>query len=356
MIKKALVTASLALLLVLGAGKAGEASVGPKALNVYYNDLRLNVDGTPITTSPAHEPFIIEGITFVPVRILAEALNFDVAWQADTRTIVITSKMSSEVANLIQLVQKKDQEIQNLKQQIEQLTQQLETTQQTSTNLGNLENNLKHEYERIGNVYIEDLDLGGDKDNITVKVWVDLDEYADEWADLSNSEIKNWIEDLVSDIQGELSKYTNVSGRIINSYNNDVLIKFSRKGTDTLSIDYRDEDYRQSNYNVSQATQELKDKTYYVDTITFNTTDIRYYESSERVNLYLTATTSNARDTWKNLSSSRIKIYVKNICEYVAEVFEDAGADLEEIKLYFYDNSSQLLDTFTYDVDEEELD
>ncbi|MGB9860072.1 MAG: stalk domain-containing protein [Moorellaceae bacterium] len=352
--KKIVWTALLALVLVALAGGVAEANTGPKTLNVYYNDIKLNVDGVAIKTLPAQEPFIVDGVTFVPVRIIAEALNFNVDWQPDTRSVVITSKTPSEVTNLIQLVQKKDEEIQSLKQQIEQLKQQLETAQTTTTDLSDLEDDLQDEYDSIGDVDIDSLDLQGDKDSVTVKIWVDLDEYEDEWADLSNSEIKNWVDDLVDDIQSALSQSTEISGRIINSDNDDVLIKFTKKGTGSLSVSYQDEDYRNTS-DASEAIEELEDKTYYVDTIKFKVTDVQYSESSDRATLKLKATSSDAEEAWDDLSSSKLKSEVLDIAEEVVDVFEDADISLEEVKLYFYDSSSTLLKSFLYDVDEETL-
>lgn len=352
--KKIVWTALLALVLVALAGGVAEASTGPKMLNVYYNDIKLNVDGVSIKTLPAQEPFIVDGVTFVPVRIIAEALNFNVDWQPDTRSVVITSKTPSEVANLIQLVQKKDEEIQSLKQQIEQLKQQVETAQTTTTDLSDLEDDLQDEYDSIGDVDIDSLDLQGDKDSVTVKIWVDLDEYEDEWADLSNSEIKSWLTSLVKDIQNKLSNSTNITGRIINSDNDDVLIKFTKKGTGSLSVSYQDEDYRDTS-DASEAIEELEDKTYYVDTIKFTVTDVQYSESSDRATLKLKATSSSARSAWEALSSSKLKSEVLDICEEVVDVFDDAGISLAEVKLYFYDSSSTLLKSFLYDVDDETL-
>ncbi|MGB9661026.1 MAG: stalk domain-containing protein [Moorellaceae bacterium] len=354
--KKIVWTALLALVLVALAGGVAEANTGPKTLNVYYNDIKLNVDGVAIKTLPAQEPFIVDGVTFVPVRIIAEALNFNVDWQPDTRSVVITSKTPSEVTNLIQLVQKKDEEIQSLKQQIEQLKQQLEATQgtSTSTSISSLRTALKDKYDSIGDVDIDSLDLQGDKDSVTVKIWVDLDEYEDEWADLSNSEIKSWLTSLVKYIQNKLSNSTNITGRIINSDNDDVLIKFTKKGTGSLSVSYQDEDYRNTS-DASEAIEELEDKTYYVDTIKFTVTDVQYSESSDRATLKLKATSSSARSTWEDLSSSKLKSEVLDICEEVVDVFDDAGISLAEVKLYFYDSSSTLLKSFLYDVDEETL-
>lgn len=355
MFKKTLLAAFLALAVVMATGGTGEASVGKKTLNVNYNNVKLNVNGTIINVLPDQEPFIVNGVTFVPLRLVAEALNSNVDWQADTSTVVITSKTSPEVINLRLQLDQKDREIQSLKQQVAQLQQELAVAEEEDSDLGSLEDDLLDDYDTIGDVYLDDLELYGDEDSVEVEIRVDLDEYEDEWAGLSDSEIENWLDDLVGDIQDELSEDTDVSGKIINSDNDDVLVKFTKDGDDDLEIDYRDEDYRESG-DADEAVDELEGKTYYVDDISFSVTDAGYSESSDRATVYLKAKTSGAGDAWDDLSSRTIENEVQDICADVVDVFDDAGISLEDVRAYFYDADSTLIDSFTYDVDDESVD
>ncbi|KYH33583.1 copper amine oxidase N-terminal domain-containing protein [Neomoorella mulderi] len=352
MLKKGLLAALLALALVAAGGTA-EASVGRKTLNVDYNNVKLNVNGTLVNVQPEQEPFIVNGVTFVPLRLVAEALNSNVDWQADTSTVIINSKTSPEVINLKMQLIEKDKEIQSLQQQVAQLQQELAA--KSGASLDDLEGDLRDAYKKIGYVYLDNLNLSGDSDNVRVEVLVDLDDYGDEWADLSNSKIESWLDDVVGAIQDELSEDTEVSGEIINSYNDDVLVKFNKDGDDDLEIDYRDEDYRDSS-DPDAAIDELEGKSYYVEDIRFAVSDASYSESNDRATVYLKAKTSGAGDAWDELSSSTIENEVQDICEDVVNVFDDAGVSLKEVRAYFYDNNSSLLDSFTYNVDDETLD
>lgn len=56
------------------------------------------------------------------------------------------------------------------------------------------------------------------------------------------------------------------------------------------------------------------------------------------------------------LSSSIIENEVQDICEDVVNVFDDAGVSLKEVRAYFYNSDSSLIDSFSYDVDAETLD
>jgi len=61
--------------------------------NLYYNSIKLVVDGRPYTPKDVSgnivEPFIIDGTTYLPVRAVAAALGKDVSWDGSTSTVYI---------------------------------------------------------------------------------------------------------------------------------------------------------------------------------------------------------------------------------------------------------------------------
>ncbi len=74
-------------------------------LTVYFTavgkDITLSVDGTKVTkdsNGKAVTPFTSDGVTYVPVRAVAEALGKDVTWDATTATVKIADKTSSTPA------------------------------------------------------------------------------------------------------------------------------------------------------------------------------------------------------------------------------------------------------------------
>lgn len=64
-----------------------------KQANLVYNDIKITVNGERIIPKDANgktiEPFIIDGTTYLPVRAVAEALNLDVSWDANTSTAIL---------------------------------------------------------------------------------------------------------------------------------------------------------------------------------------------------------------------------------------------------------------------------
>ena len=66
---------------------AAMASNVARTITVYYQDIKMYVDGMRVNLSA--EPFIYNGTTYLPVRAAGEALGEDVYWDGSTRSIYI---------------------------------------------------------------------------------------------------------------------------------------------------------------------------------------------------------------------------------------------------------------------------
>lgn len=221
--------------------------------------------------------------------------------------------------------------------------------EEDEVDLSDLENDLLGDYDGIEDVPVDNIKLDGDEDEVDVEVEVDLANYEDEWADLDDSDIKDWLEDLVGDIQGGLSGDTIVSGEIINSDNDDMLVRFSKDGTDDLSVSYNDED-------VNDIEDELKGNKFDIVNIEFEITSISYNEDDE-IMVDLEAQEDVSSSQWDDLNSSDVEGDVEIICEEIAEAFQD-DADAEPVMIYIYlhDEDLHLLESYEYDVENESLD
>ena len=64
-----------------------------KTIEANYMDIKLVVDGVPITPKDASgnvvEPFASQGTTYLPVRAIGEALGKDVKWDGETKTVYV---------------------------------------------------------------------------------------------------------------------------------------------------------------------------------------------------------------------------------------------------------------------------
>lgn len=360
--KKRIITVLLSLVIVLVMTVAAEATSATMPINVDYQDIQLYVNGNAVSVQANEEPFIYNGRTFVPIRLVAEALNLNVEWIDWIKAVKISGTNSATTDSLAQ----KDKEIQDLKLQlsqkddeIESLKNTIESLEEDDDQIGDLEDDLISDYDCLEDVEIDDISLDGDEDDVDVDIEVDLDDYGDEWDELDDSDIEDWLEDMVNDIQDELSDDTVVSGKIIDTDSNDVLVKFDKDGDDSLEVNFYDEDYREgsSDSDVEDVEDSLEGDSFYVGDIEFTITDIYYDDDDDSVIATLDTDDDDASSGWEDLSSSTIESDVTDICEEIAAAFEDdADISLDTVTVYLYDENEDRLDSFDYDVDNGELD
>lgn len=71
------------------------ATIAQRTMTADYNDIKISVNGTPITPTDAKgnpvEPFAVDGTTYLPVRAVGDALGMDVAWDGKTSTVTLNS-------------------------------------------------------------------------------------------------------------------------------------------------------------------------------------------------------------------------------------------------------------------------
>ncbi len=95
--KKRIIILAILLTLCITVTANGEAVY--RQLDAAFTGIKVLVNGKAIEAKDgsgnAVEPFIVDGVTYLPVRAIAEALDKDVSYNADTRTVSITDKVRS---------------------------------------------------------------------------------------------------------------------------------------------------------------------------------------------------------------------------------------------------------------------
>lgn len=76
--------------LLLGAG-VGYATGTAQEITVTFRGINLKVNGHPVATE--QEPFVYDRRTYVPLRLVAEALGHDVSWDDASSTISINGRV-----------------------------------------------------------------------------------------------------------------------------------------------------------------------------------------------------------------------------------------------------------------------
>jgi len=88
-----------------------------------------------------------------------------------------------------------------------------------------------------------------------------------------------------------------------------------------------------------------------VGDIEFRITYINYYEGDDEIYVRLTAEDDDAAEQWDDLSTSEKENDVEDICQDIADAFEDdANAEPEIISIFFYDEGGDSLESYEYDV------
>ena len=73
------------------------ARVAQETITVNFNNIRVAINGQVIQTEG--EPFVHNGRTYLPMRDIAEAMNFNVTWEDATNTVHLTSRTNPGVPN-----------------------------------------------------------------------------------------------------------------------------------------------------------------------------------------------------------------------------------------------------------------
>ncbi len=208
-----------------------------------------------------------------------------------------------------------------------------------------LESYLLSHHATIKYIPVEKLTLNGSAGKASVKVYVNLVTYADEWDDLEKNDIKKWLNYLVRDIHNKLAKQTLVKCEIINTHNNDTVIRYVKKGAGDLAGSYND----LSVNDVFEVEVKVDGDRFDIGGLTFAVVLINYAENDE-ITVDLAALKYFITSPWDVMKSDDIEDNVVGICEKIAaEFYRLADVEPVTVTISFYDHKSQLMKSYKYD-------
>ncbi|MBA4535238.1 copper amine oxidase N-terminal domain-containing protein [Brevibacillus halotolerans] len=229
--KKTLLLLSSALL--IGALPATtDAAVVKKNIQATYNNVKVKYNGYVVPTDT--EPFIVNGTTYIPLRMMAGVFNKDVSWDQASFTVSVGDRVDPKIAQLQAELAAKDSKISTLEKDVTYYRDQLDKKDKDKKkkskkdDVDELEDNLNDDYGKWKKIEW-DITLKGDEDDIDVTIKVDLDDYKSKYEDLSDSEIKKFIKDICDDIWDEF-KDADIEGTIYDTDGKDDLWEFKGKG------------------------------------------------------------------------------------------------------------------------------
>lgn len=230
--KKIIVFSAVVLALVFLISTVASGAAVTKDIKAYYRNIKIKVNGKVIDVGDI-EPFIYNNRTYVPIRLVSEALDKVVEWDNNQSMVIINDKSPSEIS---QQLAAKDQQIQNLTYQnsflqgkiielqkkIEELEKEAENKKKNSADY--LEDYLYDEYSKWKGIKF-DFNVKESKGNFTVTIKFDRSDYKSEWNKLSEKTITKWIEDIYDFVEDEFPD-AGFKGTIYDTDEREDLVKF----------------------------------------------------------------------------------------------------------------------------------
>lgn len=212
---------------------SSHAAIATKNLQAKYNNIKVIYNGVAVPTTT--EPFIVNGTTYIPLRMMADVFSKDVAWDGKSYTITVKDKPNSQHANELAA---RDAQIRSMQGTIDSLNKEISDLKNSKSNkdnddidddLDDLESHLDDEFEDFKEIDWK-FKLSGDEDDIDVEIEVDLDDFQDEYDELDDSDFEELVEDVVKEIWEEFDD-ADIDGEIVDE-DGDNLHDFSADASD----------------------------------------------------------------------------------------------------------------------------
>lgn len=246
--KKAVVIITAILIFSLSLGAVVFADDNFQTLNAWFGSLSIYRNNQQVQLDV--KPFIVDGTTYVPLRAVSELFDKDVGWDGINYRIDLNDKPDENLAHMTQELVEAQIKVLELESKVAQLETELAAKEEASKvdDIKDLESYLNRQHGTYKRVRF-DIDLYKNRDDIDVDIYVDLDYDYYEWNDLSTSNIKSYLQDLVDDILKDY-KNANIEGAIKDSSTSrrSTLVSFYTRtnGTVVIDTDYRDSGGRHS--------------------------------------------------------------------------------------------------------------
>ena len=334
--KKVLVFSAVVLVAVFLISTFAFGASAAKDIKAYYKNIKIKVNGKIINVGDT-EPFIYNERTYVPIRLVSEALDKVVEWDNNQNMVIINDKSPSELS---QQLAAKDAQIQQLTYQNSLLQGKVIELQKT---IEELENQIKENKSKKDDAeeYVEDYlydnyskwkDIKFDftvkesKSKFTITIKFDRNKYKSEWNKLTETKIKNWIEEIYDFIEDEYPDY-GFKGTIYDTKAKEDLVEFEEsKGK--IKVKFYD-------FDNTTVYEELEDDlnyyfgsglTSYHKNFGKLKADIEVdeYEDDEEIYITIIVDTNNYSDEWEDVRDTvAADDWLYDIIEYAYDELED---------------------------------
>jgi hypothetical protein len=246
--KKVLMLSAIILAAVMLLSSVAIGAVGIKDIKANYRNIKIRVNGKIINAGET-EPFIYNDRTYVPIRLISEALDKVVDWDNNQNMVIINDKSPSQIA---QQLADKDAQIKNLTAQnsyfqgmiidLQKTIKELESEKKEIENKKSnpddyLEDYLYDEYSKWNSIKF-DYKVKESKGDLTLTIEFDRSDYKSEWNKLTDRKIENWLNDIYDYVKDEFPKAA-FQGSIRDTDKRESLVEFE-ESSKKLKIKFYD--------------------------------------------------------------------------------------------------------------------
>lgn len=203
-----------------------------KTLQAWYGTIKIIINDEDVTERL--EPFIADGTTYIPLRVVAEIFNKNVHWDELTSTATITDDLTKIDGYYQTEILKRDVEILTLQTRVRKLEKELEKAKKID--LDDVEEKLNDEFDEYRGIEF-DIILSGDTDDVEVRIDVDLYDYESKWNSLSTSRKTSYLQNIVDEIL-EAYPDASVEGYVRDSDAKKTILEFTTTKKGKVDIEY----------------------------------------------------------------------------------------------------------------------
>ncbi|QUH19158.1 copper amine oxidase N-terminal domain-containing protein [Alkaliphilus sp. B6464] len=307
--------------LVTAFGFSSYGASATKTLQALYGSSKIIINGKDVTQTI--EPFIVDGTTYIPLRVVANTFNKNVDWNPLTSTAYITDDLTQVNEHFQAEILKRDVEIMNLQSKLKQLEKEVESKKDIS--LSDLEKQLNKNYGKYKDIKF-DISLSGSASKVNVKIDVDLYDYDKEWKALSSSKRESYLQDIVDDVLEAYEK-ADVYGSIKDIDVKKTVLEFTTTSKGVVKIE---KESSTSTKTISKLETELDDEYYDY----FKNIDLRIKLKGSKNDVTFSIEFDSKQDgsAWDKLSDSEVK-------KLMSRIYNDIEYELGDVNIdgYVYD-------------------
>ena len=342
----------LALVMILGTVALAAEGVYQKNLTATYGKIKFNYEGSDVTSqiestygAPA---FIAGGISYAPVRAIADLVGVDIKWDEKTNTAYITDPKVEEHRKQLD---DKDDAIAELKAKIEKLENKVKEEEKkeevSKGDLKSLEASLNKKYSEYEKVEF-DISLKESGNTITMEITTNLGHTRDEqnWIRMNYSDKKYLIENAVTEVEREF-KNAAITGNVYDSFSRRNLYTFRLNANGSVTISnndyggYYDDRYYDDRYYDDRY---YDDRYYdgYVDTRVRSEFKSEGISDAKLVKIDYSGRTAyleidipaDAESKWNSLSTSVKRSMLEYISSGIDSGYYYGNIDYVEVRIY----------------------